>query len=365
MRRTRPAGVERERAKDYGYCNARVRGMRSHLLDRATLEQLISAQDLNAQIRMLSQTPYKSDVEAALIHGHTVASVDRALRANVGRTWQLVLKVLPRQGVGLVKSVLSSWDIFDLKTILRGVHTHLSQPEIVESLMPAATLSAVELSELAAAGSVPSVVDTLATWQLPYSKPLDAVLSEYLKSGDLAPLELALDRWYYASVAARLRKKRHDAGARLVARIVGTMVDVENLRTAFRLVRTGLTSEAIAGYWLEGGTHISQEAFSVLCAAEDIEGVLTALRRTPYAKPLEAAAVTYLQEGSLSVLERTLEDLITREVLLARRVDPLGIGIVLSFLWAKQNEVSNIRIAVTGRSVGLPEERMRRELILV
>jgi V/A-type H+-transporting ATPase subunit C len=338
--------------------------MWSHLLDRGSLEQLVDAETLDAQIRYLSGTPYKADIEEALIYGHTVASVDRALRANVGRTWLVVLKILPEQGVGLVKAVLANWDIFDLKTILRGAHTQLSQAEIIDSLMPAATLSAAELSELAAAGSVRSVVDTLATWRMPYSRPLDAALPEYHRNGELAPLELALDRWYYSSVAARLQH-RHDAGKRLVASVVGTMVDIENLRTAFRLIGAELTTAAIAEYWLEGGAHISQPSFVSLCEAADIEGILNAMRRTPYAKTLEAAAVTYLQEGSLSVLERALENLTTREVLAARRLDPLGVGVVVAFLWAKQNEVSNIRIAVTGRSVGLPEERMRRELILV
>jgi V/A-type H+-transporting ATPase subunit C len=212
-------------------------------------------------------------------------------------------------------------------------------------------------------------VDTLATWSLPYARPLDAVLPTYLDDGHLAPLELALDQWYYSSVAGRLKKKRplrrRDPGSKLVARLMGTMVDVENLRTAFRLVHSGLSPEAIRGYWLEGGTHVTQASFGVLCSAEDVEGVLSALRGTPYAKPLEAGAVTYLQEGALSVLERTLEDLLTREILVSRREDPLGIGVVMSFLWAKSNEISNIRIAVTGRSVGLPEDRMRRELILV
>ncbi len=338
--------------------------MWSHLLDRAALEQLIAAPDLDAQIRYLTQTPYRADIEEALIHGHTVAGIDRALRSNVGRTWQVVLNVLPEQGIGLIKAILASWDVFDLKTILRGVHTHLPQGEIVESLMPAATLSAAELVELASAETVREVVDTMATWRLDYAKPLDGALRDYNKRGELAPMELALDRWYFASVHHRLQSRR-DPDKRLIAGLFGALVDIENLRTAFRLVGTDLTRETVEGYWLLGGIHIDQEVFIRLCEAADVEEVLGAIHRTPYARPLEDAAVTFLQEGTLSVLERALEDLITRRIIALRRSDPLGVGIVVGFLWAKQNEVANIRIAVTGRSVGLPDERMRRELILV
>jgi V/A-type H+-transporting ATPase subunit C len=45
--------------------------------------------------------------------------------------------------------------------------------------------------------------------------------------------------------------------------------------------------------------------------------------------------------------------------------DPLGIGIGISYLWAKQNEITNLRIIVKGKSVGMPNDRVRREMILV
>jgi vacuolar-type H+-ATPase subunit C/Vma6 len=34
-------------------------------------------------------------------------------------------------------------------------------------------------------------------------------------------------------------------------------------------------------------------------------------------------------------------------------------------LWSKQNEVTNVRIIVKSKAIGIPAERTRRELILV
>jgi V/A-type H+-transporting ATPase subunit C len=47
---------------DYGYVNARIRGMKSRLLDRHTLEDLIFQPDLNSLISDLEKTPYKEDI---------------------------------------------------------------------------------------------------------------------------------------------------------------------------------------------------------------------------------------------------------------------------------------------------------------
>jgi V/A-type H+-transporting ATPase subunit C len=44
---------------DYGYVNARIRGMKSRLLDRHTLEDLIFQPDLDSLISDLEKTPYK------------------------------------------------------------------------------------------------------------------------------------------------------------------------------------------------------------------------------------------------------------------------------------------------------------------
>ena len=97
----------------------------------------------------------------------------------------------------------------------------------------------------------------------------------------------------------------------------------------------------------------------------DIDEVLDALKDTPYGKPLDEAAAAYLEVGSISVFERALEDYVMRKALAARLTDPLGVGVAISYLWAKQNEVTNLRIIVKGKTVQMPADRMRKELILV
>ena len=73
----------------------------------------------------------------------------------------------------------------------------------------------------------------------------------------------------------------------------------------------------------------------------------------------------YLEENSIAVFERALEDYLMRKALGLGTGDPLGVGVVVGYLWAKQNEITNLRIVVKGKSVGMPEARVRGELILV
>jgi V/A-type H+-transporting ATPase subunit C len=338
--------------------------MWSRLLGEGTLDLLVDAKDLEGQVRVLSGTAYKDCVEEEIVRGTGVDTIDRALRAHLGDTVSLVLDLLPESGIGKAKAVLARWDIHDIKTVVRGVHSRSSPADIIDSLMPAASLSDPELLDLAQAEDVKQVIDIMATWHLPYAEPLTAAMPEYRRTGSPAPLELAVDRWFFSKALDRL-KHGCKRDCRTVRGVFGVMVDVQNLCTVFRLIGAELSNEEIEGYYLDGGMDIDRVLFDQLATATDVDGVIDALRRTPYGAPLESSAVLYLKEGTISVLERSLEDLLTREMLRLRKPDPLGIGVSLAYLWAKQNEVSNIRIAVAGKAVGLPEDRLRREFILV
>jgi V/A-type H+-transporting ATPase subunit C len=141
--------------------------------------------------------------------------------------------------------------------------------------------------------------------------------------------------------------------------------DTTNLVTVFRLISADLPDEDHERFYLPGGGVITKELFVELSALSDIDEVLDRLKGTPYHGMLENQLVNYLEANSIAVLERSLEDFLMRKALSSWRGDPLGIGIIISYLWGKQNEVTNLRIIVKGKSVGMPEERLWRELILV
>jgi len=97
----------------------------------------------------------------------------------------------------------------------------------------------------------------------------------------------------------------------------------------------------------------------------DVDEVLDKMRGTRLGTTLDDVAMSFLETNSISVFERALEDLLTRRTLALAKGDPLGVGVAIAYLWAKQNEVTNVRIIVKGKAVGMPVDRVRKELILV
>ena len=349
--------------KDYGYCNARARGMRSRLFTRAFLDDLLEAQDVKRVIQMLQDTEYSVDIDAEIIHGKTFRSVDEALKRNMIRTFQKVIGFSNEQAGLLLTTLLGRWDLFNLKTIIRGKHMGLSPDEIAVSLMPLASFTDVDLSVLTREPDVRAVIDTLVTWGVEYATPLRDAVVEYVKSQDLSVLELSLDRYYAISAEKRLRGRGQNY--HVARRVLGAQIDSTNLLTVFRLLKADMQDIDPGRFFLSGGLDIDESQFRSLAAMSDVDEVLDRLKSTPYGKPLEGVVLTYIEEGSISVFERSLEEFVTRRAFAAGRGDPLGVGILIGYLWAKQSEVTNLRIIVKGISVGMPGDRMRKELIVV
>jgi V/A-type H+-transporting ATPase subunit C len=353
----------RPRTRDYGYGNARTRGMKSNLLGAAFFEELMAVSDLSKMIQLLMGTQYGPDLEARLIQGHTPAVVDDALKDNMVRTFDKIMGFVSDEAKLLSVTLLGRWDLFNVKTIIRGKHMKLKTETIVDSLLPVGEMTQVELKELAGLEDVLAVTDTLWTWGVPYSIPLRESVQEYLKESDLSVLELALDRYYSQWAAKRLTSRR--ANYKLARMILGLQVDSTNLVTAFRLLKADTTEMDVKRLFLPGGVHVTEELFLGLTSLSDVDEVIEALKGTPYSAQLEKVLIPYMDANSISVLERALEDYVMRKALGSGFGDPLGFGVMVSYLYAKQNEVTNVRIIVKGNAVGMPADRMRKELIFV
>ncbi len=360
---TSPASRRATTGKDYGYSNARVRGMRSRLLKMPFLETLMACQDLGEVIKLLMETEYAPDLEQRLLQGRDAGQIDLALKDNMVRTFRHVMDLANDEARGLMAALLGRWDLFNVKTIVRGRHMNLSEEEIMDSMIAVGQLAEADLVELTKQPSIQAVVDTLAMWRLPFAMPLREVLPEYNETHNLSLLELALDRFYTEQATARLRGRKQNR--ELIKRFVGTQVDTMNLVTAMRLLHADLGDQDPMRFCLPGGLVVDEKLFAELVALSDVDDICTHLKRTPYGNAVEAVTLRYVETGSIAVFERALEDYLTRRAFTVGRGDPLGVGIIVSYLWMKANEVTNLRIIVKGVSVGMPVSRMREELIVV
>jgi V/A-type H+-transporting ATPase subunit C len=336
--------------------------MRSRLLPSSFYETLLAEERFPAVVSALLNTPYRHEIEAASLGGGGAAEVDEALRHNLVADYRKVLSFLNEEAYTLALTILGRYDVANIKTVLRGRHVNMAVPEIQANFIAAGQLTEGELVELAKQPDVRACIDLLATWNIPYARTLTGEVHAYLAEGDLSHLELALEKQYFKNALASTAGRGENA--RLARRLLQTQVDVFNLLTVLRMLKADLPLDEAGRLFIPGGAAIDEDLFLKLVPMSDIDDFMDLLRGTPYQRVLEASLVKYLEEASLSALERALEQMLITRALGLGRGDPLGLGIVMAYIWAKQNEVVNLRVIVKGKSVGMPERRIRGELIV-
>ncbi|MBI4744115.1 MAG: ATP synthase A1 subunit C [Actinobacteria bacterium] len=350
-------------AQDYGYPNARIRGMKSYLLDRIFYEKLLDTEDISSIILMLEKTPYKKNIEEATIRYAGVRGVEEALRINVASTYSKILDMVEKESKELVKVLLGRWDVYNIKTILRGKHVGVKSEDIAESLVPAGELEEALLLRLVKQPDLKIVIDLLATWGIPYSRPLTENFPAYAKNRDLVKLELALDKFYFAYALAKTKKR--SLNHRLVNQVLAREVDTVNIMTVLKTVKEEIEPGIAEKLFIEGGKEISKERFLNMAKSKDVDELIKKLSGTSYFQILSKNLKKAIDTGNISVLQRGLEEFSMKKGIDMFKADPLSIALIIGYLSAKYNEIVNLRIIVRGKEVGMPQDRIREALVIV
>jgi V/A-type H+/Na+-transporting ATPase subunit C len=95
-----------------------------------------------------------------------------------------------------------------------------------------------------------------------------------------------------------------------------------------------------------------------------IGDVVNALAATPY-RFLADTPESALRTQKISVIEKELERFLIKKGVGAFLFDPLSVGSVIGYFWAKYNEITNIRIISRCKTADFPVENLKEELVYV
>ena len=352
---------------DYAYGNARLRAMKSRLLNARAYDALITATNLEEVIRLLAQGPYKIEIETALVRHSGMRCVSEALRLSVTRTIGKIKTFFRGRPRELVRVLLGRWDVFNLMTILRGQARGVPADEILDTLVPAGELAVVDLRELSQQPGIHATAGLMAAWHLPYAAPLAAAVRTP-SNGDLSGIETRLAQSRYREALTELGDDENDL---LVREILQIEIDATNLLTLFRLCRAGdLAKQLQAKYGttsaapllIEGG-RLDRRMLEELSVLGDVGSIVRRLEGTPYEAILSTRMDKYRQTGNPAVLQRALEEFLVRKGVQMFHRDPLTIAIPIGYITAKSNEVVNVRLISQAKMLDLDWEAIREELI--
>lgn len=352
---------------EFDYGNARLRAMKSRLLSRRDLEMMTNVESLQGLIAALTQTLYRKPVEAALMQATGIYCIHEALRTDLVRTFRKVRTFFKDNAEEMILMVLRRYDVQNLKSILRGLDKNASSAEIQSTLLPIGELDSDLLVALSLALGPRSVVDLLASLNLPIARPLVRLRVER-PGAEMYEWELALDQWYFTESQQALSELK--GKGKVLFSFFRLDADLTNLLTILRFVQFPSERKFLrekSGFdnlspLFVGPGSLKFDFLERLGARPTLESVVEILSDSPYGAALRDGQTLFEQSRRLSDFEKALWRF--RMKWMSQQIirDPLGIGVFLGYLSSKINEINNIRRIAYGIDMGKKSDAIRLEL---
>ncbi|MCJ7445399.1 MAG: V-type ATP synthase subunit C [Methanotrichaceae archaeon] len=313
--------------------------------------QRMMAMDVSEIARYLEETQYKDEIDTLSKDYSGTELIEHATFANLAKIYGKLLAVSIDEPSFLILEYLRRWDIWNIKTILRGKFYGADETEIAKYLVPAGELNMEYLSELAKKESIQEVISALE------GSDLAPALANY-DGKSLAPIENALDKLYYFRME-RAVGGTLSVGGGLLLKYVRKEIDIKNLITLFRMNKAGVEASIIQENLIPGGK--LYEDLNRL-AGQPFGEFLRSLEGYPFWSSISDIATPDIE--AISRVEARLKAYLIRYAWALSNYHPLSILPVLGYMVSKETEVSNIRKIVRGKEAGLPAELIEEQVVV-
>jgi V/A-type H+-transporting ATPase subunit C len=355
------------RAMKYGYSNARVKGMKGLLLTKQFLDELINIKKIEAMAELLQRTTYKDDINYYAAKYRDSALIELAAIRHFGKIVKKIRKLAPEDEKPVIDALLKKWDLLNLKMIINAkrvgktfedVRPYLISTGIVDENEYERIIRADEAALFEEIKKTALGQEMLSLSTAVFNKQMLKTFNSALRSMDkFIQLQTIIDAYIYLFMDKALKSENKDVER--IRDILKKEIDVKNILLIERLKAHGIEKNKIKSYLIKGGT-LPESFVDQLVEAKELKEVL-ALLKTKFQKlTKESEEIT-----SLVSLEIALEKAIAAEKTKAFYRSILSIGVLLGFLLLKEEELNNLRKIAKAKQFNVPEEEVRKMLVVV
>lgn len=348
---------------DLSYFNARVRGMRGRLIRKAEYETFAALSSLDQYADRLRATVYGPYVETASGRTEKVDDIIAiAIRSGLAATFADMQDAAPPDARPYLRGLLSIWEVYDLKVIIRAVSRSINAEEALDTIVPAGEFDSAAIKTLlTSAKDLPDMISFLETWGSRYAKPLKDGLDAYRKNGSTAAMEHNLDAVGMQCAATEL--DAHSTDGAVMHGIISSRIDAQNIMTLLKLCGGDAgVMPASASLFLDGGRRLDKKDFLKLLTSKDRDTLMAALEES-LDDPAWKAVIAGADVEDVGLLEERLAGLEDAYLRRLAVTEPHSIALAASYMQMKTREAKNLRIIARGIAFGIPEEVLKRYII--
>ena len=337
----------------YGFVNARVGAMKSHLLDGMEMKTLIESRNFDDAMALLKNTAYGK--ELSKLSSPSLIDVENVLQKSMITDYEkLAISV-----TGASKKFLAHYakkaEIEAIKTLLimktKGEEVK-DYPWIMQRSM------AVETAEkLVDVGTPAEIVEMLRFTE--YYTVLHKAVSDATEQDSPYPFIEALDTYFYSRLNSILRKMG-GKDRKIAEHLIGIEVDAKNLLIALRVRGTG---DEVSGHLMPMKYRLTDPDLQAAFNTKSIGEVQQIFQH--YNDIISQGVKDFEETESFFGLEAEFQEFILKQNRKLFGGDRFHMGIPIAFLNLKSNEIRNLTAILQGKEEDLSVEQIEKTVSLL
>ena len=309
--------------------SAILRAKEARMLSGAKLERMLAEPSFADACRIASESGYEDMSEM------DVAAINASLAAFRAREIAEISDLAP--DVAVLDLFRMKYGYHNAKVIVKS----MGDPEKdADLLSDAARFSPGEILEVyqtdSGNGTLPEA----------YAKAIREAKSALARTGNPQISDYILDKTYFAELLREAEK----SGKPFIRDYVRMQIDKANLRSALRTLGMPRREELLDYALIEGGTVTVEELRGALESKDDL---LRLYAPTAFGKAAAASGMTQFEKEA----DNAVRDYVMRSAFVS-----FGQEVLVEYLSALENEITSLRIILTGKRMGIPEAKLRERL---
>lgn len=327
---------------DYAYSTARIRAKEIKLLDSARLERMLEAATPEEAFKALTEAEYGTGSDSA----GNFHSFETLLSEEMKKTYALLEEIAPQ--IEVVRAFQRRHDFFNVKVLLKAEFSNQDPPAI---LMDTGTFDRE---------TVRTMIRERDYEQMPpiMRQAIADLYDIFPRTQDPQIVDSILDKASYEQLAADLKaidnQFLHD--------LADILIDITNIKIFIRARSMGKAWDFLKKQLISGG-EISESVY-VTNSDKPADSFVGDIRHTRYGTAVHKGWELFKARKNISGLEKLLEDYLMETVRRAKLIT-MGVEPFIAWLFAKEAEIRNVRIIMTGKINGLSSDLIRERLRLV
>ena len=340
----------------YPYAYARVSVMRSSLLRKDDYAKLMKM-NTNEIIGYLENSQYRKEIDELAVQFKGVQLMELSLNRNLANTWAKLRRISPDSLRSLISVYLLRVDVLNLKTIIRAKYTKLDLAQLPAMLLPSGYLNEKKLAELARKDSIEEILKSAGFIDFSY---FSEALESFKSAKSIAEIENVLDRHYYSAMI-KLSGRLPNEG-RLFREFVELELAINTIINILRLKRASVSAKDIESKVKlpQADRALFRKMVNAASAGDAANLLLTRFKQI-----VEDGVNEFISNGSLIKLELDLSRHLLRRSMLLIHQHPLSVDVILGYMFAKEIEVRNIKMLLKARQLGLTDDFIGQQIVMM